>query len=276
MRFLLQPYPYNYRYGTNTLKLAGIVCAVVWLFLYSFEPVGITNDNRYDLLVTCGIYGLLAGGLFFALTRLSNWIITGITKPVKWRFINELMLMLLLIIATATANFFIGHHLMTANNELSLTRYIGELQNAFLVGIIPIGIIFTYNVVKLLQGEELTIPAENQVTITANIVNDQLTFDAKQLLYAKADGNYVEFYLLSADGSPHKSLLRTTLQQVQAELNAYDFIVQTHRSYLVNTCHVGRMSGNAQRAYLTLNSSADKPPVSRSYYKEIKGLFPGR
>jgi len=80
--------------------------------------------------------------------------------------------------------------------------------------------------------------------------------------------NYIMVYL---DNDQAKGMmLRATLSEI---LEQAPFLVQPHRSYLVNPKHAFKVKGNSQKAVLISDRIEETIPIARSSYKEVKNLF---
>src|SRR5690606_18542199 len=103
-------------------------------------------------------------------------------------------------------------------------------------------------------------PLDNSnIVITTKLKNENLQLDINMLLFAKAEGNYVELCLKETE--VRKVILRITLKELESILKPYDNIIKTHRSYLVNLYHVKNVTGNAQGYKLQLHDFDDLVPV---------------
>ena len=83
-------------------------------------------------------------------------------------------------------------------------------------------------------------------------------FNLDELIYLKADGNYVELCLQS-----RKVVVRNSLENILSELNS-DYILRIHRSYAVNKTKIQKLSSTEvilQKMSL---------PISRSFAQEVK------
>ena len=79
-----------------------------------------------------------------------------------------------------------------------------------------------------------------------------------ELLYIKAEGNYVEIYLQS-----RKVVVRNTLEAILQEINN-DLIVRIHRSFAVNTQKIKKKSSSE------IDLGEVQLPISRSYSQVLK------
>lgn len=99
---------------------------------------------------------------------------------------------------------------------------------------------------------------ENEESLTVKNGYDTEHFKLAELLFLKAEGNYVEIHL-----NTKKIVVRNSLETVINELNHTD-VIRIHRSYAVNKQKIKRHSSSGvQLPEITL-------PVSRSYSAEVK------
>lgn len=118
--------------------------------------------------------------------------------------------------------------------------------------------------------EDDTNPA-SQITLEGN-TNEHVNLEISDLLYIEAVGNYVKVVLLR-EGEVHTNMLRTTMKQMEDQLQAYAIIVRCHRAFMVNLNQVEHISSNSRAMQLVMRHSHDAIPVSRSNYIKLKELL---
>ena len=96
-----------------------------------------------------------------------------------------------------------------------------------------------------------------------------ITLPVKQIVYIKADGNYVDLYYLDKEGQFKKELIRNRLKEIQDQLTSGSFF-NCHKSYLVNLDHLQKVNGNARNFEIILQHTDHPIPVSRSKAAELK------
>lgn len=94
-----------------------------------------------------------------------------------------------------------------------------------------------------------------------------MTIDINNLIFAKAEGNYVEIYL--KEDKVNRVVKRTTMKDLESSLSSFTNIVKTHRSYLVNLFYVDQVDGNAQGYKLLLKDYDEPIPVSRNMIEKF-------
>lgn len=88
-------------------------------------------------------------------------------------------------------------------------------------------------------------------------------------LYAEVLGNYVTIYYLH-DNELRQKAMRTTLQQIIEEMEAYPQFIRCHRSFIVNISNITDVRGNSHAYKLNLKNLEGDVPVSKSYTRLIK------
>ncbi len=114
---------------------------------------------------------------------------------------------------------------------------------------------------SVISPGEFEAPKE-QLTINGELLNEQLTLAVEELLYIKSSDNYSEFYFNTPDGIQNK-LMRMTLKSVEEQI-PYDYMIRSHKSYIVNMAQVKSITGNANNAQLHFKDHDLSLPVSRS------------
>ncbi|MGN0309657.1 MAG: LytR/AlgR family response regulator transcription factor [Bacteroides sp.] len=112
---------------------------------------------------------------------------------------------------------------------------------------------------------------EQQLLLTGDTRDSQLTLLPSQLLYAESCSNYVKVVWLAEGAHEAQSrLLRLTMKQLEEQVMPYDVLTRCHRAYLVNLRQVKQVSGNSQGCQLRLSACEETVPMSRSYVKKVK------
>jgi two-component system, LytTR family, response regulator LytT len=99
---------------------------------------------------------------------------------------------------------------------------------------------------------------QNEILIEFKNGYDIERIHLSELLYIKAEGNYVEIYLQS-----RKVVVRNTLEAILQEINN-DIIVRIHRSFAVNTQKIKKRSNTE------IDLGEVQLPISRSYSQVLK------
>jgi hypothetical protein len=97
---------------------------------------------------------------------------------------------------------------------------------------------------------------------------DRLSLLPNQFIYAESVGNYVEVHWLNFM-FPQKTVLRSTLKEVENTLAGQPQFFRCHRAFLINLRAVSHSTGNARGYQLTMSGSQREIPVSRSYVADF-------
>ncbi len=263
-RHLKKPFPEEESrliYYRNLFLLA----VFVGLFLYIFEPFGISTleSNRFLICLGFGsmtfvgalIYELSVGQLLRFAGLLSNFTFG------KW--ILNIMATMLFI---SMANFIFARLLIFGYIQWSL--FPAMLYSTFMIGIIPVTVL----------GGLLMMKSERKYRGIADEINKQplrpsdavngrhtlFTIPVTQVRYVEALQNYVQIGHIDSAGEWKVQTERATLKKVIEEVNGSP-IVRCHRSFLVNRKAISSIAGNAQGLLLTLTDCDKVIPVARSY-----------
>ncbi|GAB3640237.1 LytTR family DNA-binding domain-containing protein [Spirosoma arcticum] len=107
------------------------------------------------------------------------------------------------------------------------------------------------------------VPAQRLLLLSEN-GKERLSLLPDQLLYVESVGNYVDVHWLNVN-QPQKTVLRSTLKEVETALTGYPQFFRCHRAFVVNLNMVSHTEGNARGYQLTLTGTSITVPVSRSY-----------
>lgn len=269
------PTEYPNRYRQRNLLWYGLAqFTLIFIFLYLFMPFGVNNaELKFSYPIICALHALVPASIFYLYFSLLNYFRDRLAKP-SWTLKKEFLHLAVLFLLIGIAGFLLRSLIYNNPNNLSF-YYLGmEIRNVFLVG----GLIYTYLIFARFYFkpvspiEILFTPAATQspdvvstsIFIKAHVKIDDFYFNPNDLLFAKAEGNYVTLNILK-DGHLKTELKRISLKQFEQQLTEFPNLIRCHRAYLINLQQVIKFSGNSQ-GYLTyFNGTADKIPVSRAY-----------
>jgi hypothetical protein len=260
--------------------MAAILTIAVFLFNYIIEPFSNNFDeHRFSFLVISLLNGLLVGVVITAFLFLLRVTAPKSFRDEGWTIGKEIALWLTLLLLIGIANFFLRELIYDNPNNFSFRYLMTEIVNTFIIGSFFAVVAVMINYIYLLRAsaentlkwnELVKIPSnldtgKSLITITAPSEQDTLVFRHKDFLFAKSDGNYVEFMIKNENGTTDQKITRNTLASVDEQFSGYVNIIKVHRSYIVNLQHVQSVDGNAQGYKLTLSNSKILVPVSRTY-----------
>lgn len=270
LKFLRNPYPRT----TSWVRLLYTALGFglfVFLFLFLFKPFGLSQVK--PLPYVTAYFGLITTACMLFTFALRHFFSA---EPEHWTAGKEILFTLFTILFIASVNW-----LKTADwgfTTLSLEAWGTFLLYTFSIGVFPV--VFAVFISEKRQRQEYTQASLNLHPIAANkdqsvsLVgegqSENLTVPTSHLLYIKASDNYCEIYIHES-GKDHCIVFRVSLKQIEEQLTAYPEFLRVHRSYIVNTQGVERISGNAQGFRLHIHKH--EIPVSRGMNSEIKSRF---
>ena len=269
MQFLLQPYPFYYK-GRALWKLAGILFVMTLLFSYLFQPfVVYTPEHKMDYFWISVIHACTPV-LIIALFSLLS---ISARREEKWNVGKEILLVLTFLFLVGIVQFLIRDLIYDNPNNWSLRYLFEEIRNTLFIGSLFVVLLVSLNFNRLnlrnrknaqtvnISSNRPTLKEEITVFIETEVKGDDFNLKLDDFLFARADGNYVEFFLNNGNGG--KQVKRIAIKDLESALTPFPHIMRTHRSYLVNLHHVVTVNGNAQGYKLQLNNYDGTVPVSR-------------
>ncbi len=281
LRFLNEPFPNLYSIRESFLITLG-VGAFIAGFLYFFKPFGAENLGDRLLWISLG-FGLVTIICIVSYDWIINTLIGLETDVPSWVFWKWLLYCFGLIGWIALGNV-VFVDLTTPGTQFSLKNWVVyALPQTMAIGLFPVvfsGLLIQLRQLKKNQQHaesiELNITSKSAALLSFPISAKEqvLEVSTDDFFYAKAMQNYVE--LVYRDGqSVERHLLRSTFAGIYDLIQAKSgFILQCHRSYLVNLAQVEKIEGNAQGLKLSLIDVADESiPVSRKYIQSVKQVL---
>lgn len=278
IRFLSQPYPFYY-HAKNLWIVAGLLFVMTIFFNYIFKPFEVyMPEHKMDYFWISSIHAcgpVVIIGLLFLLKTTSKTV-------ERWNVRNEILLIVCYLLLVGITQFLIRDIIYNNPNNWSWRYLYEEIRNTFLLGTLFAILLTSLNYNRLnskhiKNANALNLPykvlkptTNSIVIIKTQVQSDTFKLNLDSLLFAKAEGNYVELYL--NENKINKVLKRITLKELESTLEPYTNIIKTHRSYLVNLHHVKNIAGNAQGYKLRLNNYNEKIPVSRNMIQKFDAI----
>ena len=271
---LNQPYPMYYQ-GKFLWVLPIIVFTFTLCFNYFFEPFEVArSEHKLDFFWISVIHGLVPMIIIIILALIA----ASPHLEEYWTVKKELLLLGGLLLSIGITQFFIRDIIYDNPGNWSIKYFYEEIRNTFLIGglfaliitSINFNILLSKNRQKanLLHFESTNKDSSRKVLIKTQVKKDDLTIDVNNFLFARSQGNYSELYL--ENYHPQKTLKRISLKELAEVFRPFDFILKTHRSYLVNLKKVNHVKGNAQGYQLKLDHCNETVPVARNLIKEFE------
>ncbi len=275
--WLLKPYYFNPSLKFK-FRISFFLGLFVFLFLYIFKPFYLSTMEvillEYTLLI--GIIGFL--GTFFMLA-VPPLIFKNYFNEDNWTLGRNIFLITLGIILIGSALWYIGEEYKEPYDfrKLSLFQFIFY---TFLVTLIPLVFFIFINeknvsLKRRKRASEFKKRRENftsekektQIIVYSDNGKEKIVFFIDRLVYITSQGNYVSFYL-KKENDLKEIILRATLTRIAKDLQDYKNVIRCHKSYIINTCFVKEISGNARGYLLKSDLISFNIPVSRSFSKQ--------
>lgn len=281
-------YPRRYQ-SQNLIKSSIVVFLSILLFLLAFKPFGVYDPElRMHYFFICFLHALAPAVVLFIYFRTVNYF-RILKNKTEWTLLKEYIYIGFLLVFIGITSFLMRDLLYTNSNNWSWNYLFEEIRNCLVAGI------FFYFFLRLssfyleskkgspfiLQFIPLEVEPEkaaliSDLFISTQVKQDDFSLNVDQLLFAKADGNYIE--LTKSNGSQITTeVKRISLTQFENQITDYPHFFRCHRTYLVNMFKVEKVSGNSQGYLLSFSETDVKIPVSRKqvdsfndYYQELR------
>jgi hypothetical protein len=273
------PYPYYYK-EIPVGYLAAIIFLMSMGFNYLFEPFEVYRpEHRMHYFWISMVHS--GNALLVALVWFRIW--NRQVNEEKWTTGKEMLLIAGYLLVVGLSQFLVRD--VIYDNPFNWTgRYLyEEIRNTFLVGILFACILIPLNFWRLQRSHRhqadqfiptLQGPRADPVPISIGTrqKSDDFEIHPEELLLAKAEGNYLEIYML-AEAKMEKIIKRMTLKDLENQLGHLPNFCKTHRSYLVNLSSVEQVKGNAQGLQLIIPGLSFTVPVSRNMISNFEQQF---
>jgi hypothetical protein len=278
-RVLKEAYPFNNSKKKDFIS-AFLFGLFVFLFLFIFQPFGLSNYQDETKTLELAGYGLVTFILLFSSNRFFSLAFPVWFSKASWTVGKNIIYTTLIFFIIGFGNLL--YSVLVGYLPISLEGFLYYQTWTILVGVFPVTIstfvVYSQRLKTAMKeagqlNASLHPPAEKthaNLEIPSQNKSETIKINVDQLLSVKSVENYVEVYAL-INNQLSKTILRNTLKNIQVSMKEYDFIEQCHRSYIVNLEKVSSFKGNAQGLTLSFNNSIPlEIPVSRSYVQHIK------
>lgn len=253
-------YTYSWQKSLAIALFGGLLTASLLILLQPFDTNQHIHPQKSLLLSGYG-FCLIIG--YLSLHFIENKIYSKRNK--SWTLSAEIALMsffmLSIIISTYLYNTLVINRIAVSFENF--IHFALHFAVPFFPFLLPLFIFLRqyYGKIDVVQQNK-----EQSYLISGNNKNEAFSIVSSQFLYAQAQQNYVELFLLK-DQEITKQLLRTTLSTLQEQL---PFTIHTHRSYIINPMYLLKISGNTRKRILHLNYIDTPLPLSPKYYENVK------
>ena len=245
----------NIKGWTVVISTGFFLAFVLYVYRAYDIPQGISLSG-HSLLVRTTLLGLATSFVFF----LNEFFVIRYVSN-KWRhskaFVLNWSLWELWMGAGVT---FLMYNYFWNWNDLAFFSYLK--MNAEYAGIVGIPLALIHLGIYRKRKEAETLP-DPRLSLPTRTIKEKVTLIPEDILYLKAEGNYVLVAYL-ANGQVKSKLLRSTLKEMISSLENNLQFLQVHRSYIVNKLHITESRLTQSGAYVKINDGS-KIPVTQKY-----------
>jgi LytTr DNA-binding domain len=216
----------------------------------------------------------------------NEWLIR--TYDQRWTMWRQLLSIFVHVTIIGLVNVYYSGFIFSSGYTEGMSifeRILQELFFAHTVAFMPIVFLISYSEFRLSelysrQSESISTTSNlggEILTITINLENgeNEISLSSDTFKFAKASGNYVEFFY-SENDKIIKDLQRITLSKLEDQIaNSSLNVMKTHRSYIVNLDAIEDVKGNAQGYHLSLADVGEKVPVARNKVADFNAVMNG-
>jgi hypothetical protein len=274
MNPLKEPYPFFHK-GNELLRITTLILVIGFLFEYLIIPFERTpEEHLYSYPIICLFHVGVAAIVYF----LYFLVVGQLVRDEDWQVYKEIIAVFFLLLFIGIGEWAIRPLIYDSPSNHTWPIFWEEIWHAYLAGSIILLLVLTTNV-KILKSRNFQrskrlnirskpLNSDQIIEIKTQVQSENFEINPKELICACAAGNYVEIYTSEA-GVMQKSLKRLTLQGLYDQLKDYEYILKTHRAFLINTAYINEVKGNAQGYQLMVDHIDFSVPVSRKHLKSF-------
>ncbi len=242
-----------------------ILSVFITLFLYVFQPFGISTLDSYKFLICLGFGSMtFFGGAIYEIIVYQILKLKG--PPEKWTYGKWILHNLGIMIFISFANFIFARLLIFGYIQWNLFPQM--IYATFMIGIIPLVAIGGLSLYRNEKKYQIIANEINQSKTASSKIKDSdnlSIFDipTDQIRYIEALQNYAKIGYINSEGYLKVQIERITLKRILTETEG-TAIIKCHRSFLVNKDTIITIAGNAQGLLLSLSDCDKVIPVSRT------------
>jgi len=283
-KWFKKKFPQNYIIKnpfTGTL----IIALFVFGFAVLYKPLNTHASGALSYEETMACYSFLSGIFLFLFVRVLKTF-RYFSDNKDWTIFKEILSVFIVLFILGVAIYLLGFLIEESKKRWNISTFIGSVEGAFLVGIIPMAF-FTVINYRYLFPESISYKGniagtimegqapEELVQISSQLKKEELSFYPSQFLYAESDGNYVVFYL-NINEQVKKVIIRNSINNIEQQLSGIPYFLRVHRAFIVNLKKVRSKQGNTLGYLIKLAGPEFKIPVSRKntgVFNEKLALF---
>ena len=285
---------FNYRFkllsefmsGYSTIQLflfSLLVCLYFSAFFFTFTPFGIETSPVQPGWKSYVISGFIFSANLFLWTYVFSYLENKIRLAF---FLKHRYLLMSIVIDLATASSMYLFLVLFVKVETQGYLFFSLIMFTFIAYILPLYIIIIVIEKYLLKKHALEAKRLNQhfktihdeknevkkiqnfITLKSNLTKEELETEVDKILYIEAQGNYCRIACIDDNKNVVLHMIRMTMLLAEEQCNSYKNLVRCHKSFIINTNHIQRVSGNSRGYLVGMQFTDEKIPISRKYYSD--------
>lgn len=276
------PYPPP-EHSANAWKISATVGFSIFAILSMLQPFGLSMLNGFEKYLIIAGYGIITFFTVIIFSQVLPILFKKLFDESNWVVWKHALWLTFMVLTIGVVNLLYSHIMFTQFELTFRSLLIFELFT-FMIGIFPVtGSIF-YSYIKYLKRNLALVELlkntqqENNLDQKADVIiltgtnkGEHLEIEAQDLLFIKAEGNYVNVHYI-VENEQRQLLLRSTLKMILEQTSREKNIIQCHRAYIVNITNIEAAMGNAQGLKLTIKHCSETVPVSRSFVSQVRNV----
>lgn len=253
-----------------TIRITLILFVFIFFVHVFLQPFDTKQPTSLRGVLDLAGYGFILSASYILLHALElKWFVHNQNR---WRKRDEVLSFLMLFTLSTVLSSFYHSWAFNAGSKslLEFIFFVLFFSVPFCLIIFPI-LAFLRQRWGVKQDPENVHRFSRLVTIKGENKEEDISFYLSELLYVRAQQNYIEVVLQSAHGDLVKQLVRTTLRETEQEIPE---AVRVHRSYLINPQHVEQVLGPKRKRSIKLKKLSEEIPLSSTYQKNIESIMP--
>ena len=275
--YLNKPFPFI-ESKKHRILVSFLFSLFIYIFLFVFQPFGISNIQYYKTLYILGYFGitfcvLLLG--FFIAPILFKTFFSPDNWTIKKNIIFITIQFLIIIELNWVYNSTIGVGITEQHSPyyfIFITVSVGIFPTLFLIYFIEKSLTHRNQTIATNFTHNIQHQKNNAINTSIKLVsknnNETLIIGLEQLICIKSEGNYLKVFFKD-DNIIKSKLIRNSISKIEEQLIIFENVERCHRSYVVNLDNVEKLSGNARNFNLHITNLDFLIPVSRSFPQEI-------
>jgi hypothetical protein len=236
---------------------------ILLVFALLYRPLDAHASRYFGYSITIVLYGIVA----MVFMSMAVWMLkrmVGLPWTIGKELLSVMVVLLFFGVGIYAAGFLLEENPL---ERLTLQTFANSMWRSVLAGVLPLAMFVLLGYIEMVREQKAEEagqqPREELLQISSQLKKEELAFYPSQFLYARADSNYVVFYLQKKSGV-EKKMIRNSITSIGEQLSGVPHFTRVHRAYIVNVDKVKTKKGNSMGYKLTLEGVDEVIPVARN------------